>query len=86
MHLESMNVKTYQSGCPEPIEHSFNSVEELHEMLENLEDDDTKDDTIYQVDVLLPFSKIQVKSLSTFKYITITTPAKWFFVSWFLKK
>lgn len=61
MHSEKMSVKTYQSVCPEPTEYSFNSVEELHEMLRDLEDEDTKDNTIYQVDVLLPFSKIQVK-------------------------
>lgn len=76
MHLEKMSVKTYHSGCPEPNEQSFNSVEELHTKLESLEDDDTKDDTIYQVDVLLPFSKIQVKSLSTLISIIITTREK----------
>lgn len=58
-HWEKMRVKTYRSGCGEPNEHSFNSVQELHEMLTVLEEEDTQDDTIYQVDVSLPFSKIK---------------------------
>lgn len=63
-HWEKMRVKTYRSGCGEPNEHSFNSVQELHEMLTVLEEEDTQDDTIYQVDVSLPFSKIKVKNKS----------------------
>lgn len=59
-----MRVKTYHSDRGEPIEHSFNSVQELHKMLTDLEMGDTRDDTVYQVDVLLPFSKIKVKNKS----------------------
>lgn len=59
-----MRVKTYRSGYGEPNEHSFNSVQELHEMLTVLEEEDTQEDTIYQVDVSLPFSKIKVKNKS----------------------
>lgn len=62
MHSKMMRVKTYRSGCPERTEHSFNSVEELHKMLRDLEDDDENENSISQVDVLLPFSKIQVKN------------------------
>lgn len=59
-----MRVKTYRSGYGEPNEHAFNSVQELHEMLTVLEEEDTQEDTIYQVDVSLPFSKIKVKNKS----------------------
>lgn len=59
-----MRVKTYLSDRGEPIEHSFNSVQELHKMLTDLEMGDTREDTVYQVDVLLPFSKIKVKNKS----------------------
>lgn len=61
MHCEKMRVKTYQKGYREPTKHSFNSIKELGEMLNDLEDEDTKNNTIYQVDVSLPFSKIKVK-------------------------
>lgn len=59
MHCEKMRVKTYQKGYREPTKHSFNSIKELGEMLNDLEDEDTKNNTIYQVDVSLPFSKIK---------------------------
>lgn len=59
-----MRVKTYRSGCEEPTEHSFNSDKELREMLRDLEDEDKKENTMYQVDVSLPFSKIKVKNES----------------------
>lgn len=66
MHSEKMRVKAYRSGCPEPTEHSFNNIEELHTLLRNLEYRDTNDNSISQVDVLLPFFKIQVKNQSPF--------------------
>lgn len=59
-----MRVKTYRSGREEHTEHSLNSLQKLHEMLTDLEEEDTKDDTMYQVDVSLPFSKIKVKNKS----------------------
>lgn len=59
-----MRVKTYRSGREEPTEHSLNSLQKLHEMLTDLEIGDTRDDTVCQVDVLLPFSKIKVKNKS----------------------
>lgn len=59
-----MRVKPYRSGREEPTEHSLNSLQKLHEMLTDLEEEDTKDDTMYQVDVSLPFSKIKVKNKS----------------------
>lgn len=40
MHSEKMTVRTYKWGCPEPTEHSFNSVHELHEMLKHLEEEE----------------------------------------------
>lgn len=71
MHSEKMRVKTYHSGCPEPNELSFNSVGELHKFLKNLQNMDTEDNLVSQVDVLLPFSKIQVKNQSNFIFIDI---------------
>lgn len=58
-HSDNVIAKTYRSGS-EPIEHSFDSVKDLHEMLKDLEKEDTQDNPIYQVDVLLPFPKEQV--------------------------
>lgn len=63
MHSGKIIVKTYQTGCPEPTDHSFDSVEDLHEKLRYLENKATRDSTIHQVDVLIPFSKLQVKKM-----------------------
>lgn len=71
MHSEKMRVKAYHSGCPKPKELSFNSVGELHKFLKNLENMDTEDSLVSQVDVLLPFSRIQVKNQSNFIFIDI---------------
>lgn len=76
MHSEKISVRTYKSGCPKPTEHSFNSVKKLHEKLRDLEDDDTKDMTINQVDVLMPFSKIQVQTKSDFHSIVTRNTSK----------
>lgn len=51
----------YRVGNSEPTEQFFNSVEELQQMLKNLESEDTRDNNIHLVDVLMPFSKIQLK-------------------------
>lgn len=53
-------MQTFKHGCKEAIDHPCNSLEELHTVLEELEDDDKRDNTICQVDVYMPFSKIQV--------------------------
>lgn len=71
MHSEKMRVKAYHSGCPKPNELSFNSVGELHKYLKNLENMDTEDNLVSQVDFLLPFSRIQVKNQSNFIFIDI---------------
>lgn len=54
-------MQTFKHGCTEAIDYPCNSLEELHAVLEELEDDDKRDNTICQVDVYMPFSKIQVK-------------------------
>lgn len=71
MHSEKMRVKVYHCGCPEPNEFSLNSVGELHKFLKNLENMDTEDSLVSQVDVLLPFSKIQVKNQYQSNFIFI---------------
>lgn len=53
-------MQTFKRGCQED-DRCCNSLEELHMLLEELEDDDRRDNTISQVDVYMPFSKIQVK-------------------------
>lgn len=61
-HSAKITAVTYRIENSEPTEHSYNSVEELHEMLENLEGKKPEDNNIHLVDVLMPFSKIQVKT------------------------
>lgn len=58
-HSARICAVTYRIGNSEPTEHSFNSVEELCQMLKSLECENTRDNNIHLVDVLIPFSKIQ---------------------------
>lgn len=61
-HSDDFIAKIYRSGS-EPTEHSVDSVENLHKMLKDLDEEDTKGNPIYQVDVLFPFPKEQVKKI-----------------------
>lgn len=58
-HSETIKVQTFKHGCQKAIDHPCNSLEELQSMLEDFEDEVKRDDTICQVDVYMPFSKIQ---------------------------
>ncbi|XP_011414241.3 transmembrane GTPase fzo-1 [Magallana gigas] len=58
-HSAKIGAVKYRVGNSEPTEQFFNSVEELQQMLKNLESEDTRDNNIHLVDVLMPFSKIQ---------------------------
>lgn len=60
-HSAKIGAVKYRVGNSELTEQFFNSVEELQQMLKNLESEDTRDNNIHLVDVLMPFSKIQVK-------------------------
>lgn len=70
-YSETIRVQTFKHGCKEAIDHPFNSLEELQSMLEDLEDEVKRDNTICQVDVYMPFSKIQVKHQTRSKNVVI---------------
>lgn len=59
-YSETIKVQTFKHGCKEDIDHPCNSLEEIQSMLEDFEDEVKRDDTICQIDVYMPFSKIRV--------------------------
>lgn len=61
---EFLSLNLYRSGS-ETTEHFVDSVEHLHKMLKDLDEEDKKDNPIHQVDVLFPFPKEQVKKNRT---------------------
>lgn len=63
-YSETIKVQTFKRGCKEAIDHPCNSLKELQSVLEDFEDEVKRDDTICQVDVYMPFSKIQVNRQS----------------------